>query len=54
MQLSPVEVADTVGGLLCGRHGDKAIAASAGALGIGHDFSSNNLWELRKKMSKTI
>lgn len=43
MQLSPVKVADALGGLLCGRHGDKPIAASPRTLGISHHLSSNNL-----------
>lgn len=45
MQLSPVKVADALGGLLCGRHGDKPIAASAGTLGVRHHLSSDNLQE---------
>lgn len=46
MQLSSVQVADTLGGLLCGRHGDKTVAASPGTLGVGHHLSSNNLEEM--------
>lgn len=53
MQFSPVKVADTLGGLLCGGHGDEAIAASPGALSIGHHFSSNNLQEKVKEEKKT-
>lgn len=52
MQLCPVKVADTLGGLLCGRHGDKAIAASPGALGVGHHLSSNNLQEVRRNIEE--
>ena len=60
MQLSPVKVADTLGGLLCGRHGDKTIAASPGALGVCHHLSSNNLHkmeagtEVEKKKKSSI
>lgn len=43
MQLSPVKMADTLGGLICGGHGDKAIAASPGALGISYHLSADNL-----------
>lgn len=43
MQLGPVKVADALGGLFCGRHGDEAVAASARALGVCHHLGSNNL-----------
>lgn len=52
MQLSPVKVADALSGLLCGGHGDKAVAASPGALGVGHYLCPNNLWETHKETSK--
>lgn len=43
MQLSPVKVTYALCCLLCGRHGDKPIAASTRALGIGHHLGTNNL-----------
>lgn len=43
MQFSPVQVADTLGGLVCGRHGDEAVAAGARTLSVGHHLSANNL-----------
>lgn len=43
MQLGPVKVTDALGRLLCGRHGDEAVAAGAGTLGVGHDFGSDDL-----------
>lgn len=46
MQLRPVKVADTIGGFICGRHGDKAIATSPRALSVGHHLSSDNLQEM--------
>lgn len=48
MQLGPVEVADALGGLLCGRHGHETIAASPGALGVGYHLSSDNLQEMER------
>lgn len=44
VQLSPVQVVDALGRLLRGRHGDEAVAAGAGTLGVGHDFGSDDLW----------
>lgn len=43
MQLGPVKVADALGRLLRGRHGDKAVAAGAGTLGVGYDLGSDDL-----------
>lgn len=43
MQLSPVKVTYALCCLVCGRHGDKPIAASTGALGIGHHLGTDNL-----------
>lgn len=43
VQLGPVKVTDALGRLLCGRHGDEAVAAGAGTLGVGHNFGSDNL-----------
>lgn len=48
VQLGPVKVADTLGGLLCGRHGDKTVAASPGALSVGNHLSSNDLQEMER------
>lgn len=43
VQLGPVKVTDALGRLLCGRHGDEAVAAGAGALGVGHYFGTDDL-----------
>ena len=43
MQFGPVEMADALGGLIGGGHGDEAVAAGARALGVGHHLGSNNL-----------
>ena len=53
MQLCPVKVADTIGGLVCGGHGDKAVATSPRALGVGHHLGSDNL-QGEKKMTNII
>lgn len=43
VQLGPVKVTDALGRLVCGRHGDEAVAAGAGTLGVGHYFGSDDL-----------
>lgn len=43
VQLGPVKVTDALRRLLCGRHGDVAVAAGAGTLGVGHYFGSDDL-----------
>jgi hypothetical protein len=54
MELGPVQVADTLGGLLCGTHGDKTIAASPGAPGVSHHFSANNLMLRQRRIEHLI
>lgn len=43
VQLGPVKVTDALGRLVCGRHGNEAVAAGAGTLGIGNDFGADDL-----------
>lgn len=54
VQLGPVKVTDALGRLLCGRHGDEAVAAGAGTLGIGHDFGSDDLWQRTASVTERL
>lgn len=46
-----MKVTDALGCLLCGRHGDEAVAAGAGTLGIGHDFGADDLQKRTERCS---